>query len=87
MKTTLTDREFDKFRDGKNGDAVAVTFEGDSLPVETSGVEWDEIITSFPSATEEVYTYKKNDEIVQTVAVTYQAIDKKVIVYMQKTRF
>jgi hypothetical protein len=87
MKTTLTDREFDKFRDGKNGDAVAVTFEGDSLQVETSGVEWDEIITSFPSATEEVYTYKKNDEIVQTVAVTYQAIDKKVIVYMQKTRF
>lgn len=87
MKTNLKDREFSKFRDGKTGDAVAVTFDGEAIPIEPSGVEWDEIVTTFPSVTQELYTYKKNNEIVQTVAVTYQNSDKKAIIYMQKTRY
>jgi hypothetical protein len=87
MKSTIKDREFSKFRDGKPGDAVAVTFDGEAIPIEPSGVEWDEILTTFPSTTEELYTYKKNGNIVQTVAVTYQNTDKKAIIYMQKTRF
>jgi hypothetical protein len=86
MKTTLLDREFSKFRDGKGGDAVAVTFDGDSIPVETSGVDWDEINVTFPSSTEDLFTYKKDSQIVQTVLVQYSAIDKKNIIYMQKTR-
>lgn len=87
MKTNLTDREYAKFRDGKNGDAVAVTFDGESIPVETSGVEWDEVITTFPSANQDLFTYKKNSVVVQTVLVTYQNDTKKVIVYMQKEKF
>jgi hypothetical protein len=87
MKSTISDREFAKFRDGKTGDAVAVTFDGDAIPIEPSGVEWDEILTTFPSATQELYTYKKNNVIVQTVAITYQNGDKKAIIYMQKTRY
>ena len=87
MKNSIQDREFAKFRDGKTGDAVAVTFDGDAIPIEPSGVEWDEIITTFPSTTQELYTYKKNTVTVQTVLVTYQNTDKKSIIYMQKTRF
>lgn len=87
MKTTLPDREFAKFRDGKTGDAVAVTFDGEAIPIEPSGVEWDEILTTFPTTTQELYTYKKNGSTVQTVLVTYQNTDKKAIIYMQKTRF
>ena len=87
MKTTLPDREFAKFRDGKTGDAVAVTFDGEAIPIEPSGVEWDEIVTTFPSTTQELYTYKKNNVTVQTVLVTYQNTDKKAIILMQKTRF
>jgi hypothetical protein len=87
MKTTLIDREFDKFRDGKSGDAVAIVYDGDSLPVETSGVEWDEIVVTFPSSTQDLFTYKKNSLTVQTVLVEYSSTDKKTIIYMQKTRF
>jgi hypothetical protein len=87
MKTTLIDREYAKFRDGKDGDAVAVTFDGEAIPVETSGVEWDEITVTFPSSTEDLFTYKKNNLTVQTVLVEYSSADKKNIIYMQKTRF
>lgn len=87
MKTTIKDREFAKFRDGKTGDAVAVTFDGESIPVETSGVEWDEVVTTFPSENQDLFTYKKNNVVVQTVLVTYQNDSKKVIVYMQKEKF
>jgi len=87
MKTTLPDREFAKFRDGKSGDAVAITFDGESIPVDTAGVEWDEISTTFPSSNQELYTYKKNSNTVQTVLVTYQNDSKKIIVHMQRVRY
>lgn len=87
MKSTLTDREFSKFRDGKTGDAVAVTFDGEAIPIESSGVEWDEISTTFPSDTQELYTYKKDTVTVQTVFITYQDAAKKIITLIQKTRF
>lgn len=87
MKTTLIDREFAKFRDGKSGDAVAITFDGESIPVDTAGVEWDEILTTFPSSNQELYTYKKNSNTVQTVLVTYQNDSKKIIVHMQRVRY
>jgi hypothetical protein len=87
MKSTLLDREFNKFRDGSNGEAVAVTYDGTSpMPVDTSGVDWDEIVTTFPSDREELYTYKKGSVTVQTVFVEYEANNKKNIVYINKTR-
>jgi len=87
MKSTLLDREFNKFRDGGNGEAVAVTYDGTSpMPVDTSGVDWDEIVTTFPSDYQELYTYKKGSVTVQTVFVEYEANNKKNIVYINKTR-
>lgn len=47
---------------------------------------WDEIATTFPSDTTELFTYKNNTVPVQTVLVTYQDNTKKVIVSLQKTR-
>jgi hypothetical protein len=87
MKKTLVDREFSKFRDGNSGDAVAVTHDGGPVPTEPSGVDWDEIVTSFPDVHQELYTYKLNSETVQTVLVSYQSESKKTILYMQRTRF
>ena len=87
MKSTLTDREFGKFREGNSGDAVAVTYDGSTpLPVDASGVDWDEITTTFPSNESEFYTYKKNTITVQTVLVQYENSNKKNIVYINKTR-
>lgn len=87
MKNSIQDREFSKFRDGKTGDAVAVTFDGDVIPVETSGVDWDIVETTFPALNQDLYTYKKNGLTVQTVLVTYQSNDKKIITQLQKTRY
>jgi hypothetical protein len=87
MKSTLTDREFSKFRDGKSGDAVAINYDGVSpLPVDTSGVDWDEIVTTFPSEIEELYTYRKSAVTIQVVLVQYETASKKNIVYINKTR-
>lgn len=87
MKSTLTDREFSKFRDGNTGDAVAVTYDGKPIPVDSSGVDWDEIIATFPETNQDLYTYKKSSVTVQTVLVTYQNTDKKIITNIVKTRY
>ena len=50
-------------------------------------VDWDRIETTFPSPTSELYTYKKNNIVIQTVLITYQTAAKNVIVLMEKTRF
>jgi hypothetical protein len=49
-------------------------------------VDWDEIATTFPSITTELYTYKKNSVTVQTILVTYLDNTKKTIVSLNKTR-
>ena len=88
MKTNLKDREFSKFRDGASGDAVATTYDGDlPLPIESAGVDWDEVITTFPGNHQDLFTYKKNNVTVQTVLVQYESNQKKSILYMQRTRF
>lgn len=86
MKNTVQDREFSKFRDGETGDAVAVVFDQEVLPVETAGVDWDLIETTFPSNETELYTYKKDMVVVQTVLVTYENNNKKIIISISKTR-
>jgi hypothetical protein len=49
-------------------------------------VDWDKIETTFPTTTTELYTYKKNDIVIQTVLITYQSAAKNVILLMEKTR-
>ena len=87
MKTTLPDREFAKFRDGKSGDAVAIVNDGGPVPVEAAGVDWDTIETTFPNIDQEFYTYKKSGNTVQTVLVTYESANKKTIIAVSRTRF
>jgi hypothetical protein len=87
MKSSLKDREFDKFRPAPN-DKSSISVTADTpIPVDSSGVYWDEITTTFPSSTQELFTYKKDAVIVQTVLVTYQATDKKTIISMVRERF
>lgn len=50
-------------------------------------VDWDRVETTFPSATSELYTYKKDSVIIQTVLITYDSPSKKTILLMEKTRF
>jgi hypothetical protein len=49
-------------------------------------VSWDEISTTFPSDTQELYTYKNNSISVQETLVTYADSTRKQIVSIQKTR-
>lgn len=49
-------------------------------------VKWDSIETTFPDLYTELYTYKKNGLAVQTVRVSYQDSNKKVILLVEKTR-
>jgi hypothetical protein len=88
MKGNIQEREYDKFRDATNEKSkVAVIIEQDvPVPIDSSGVNWDEIITTFPSNIQELYTYKKNTSIVQTVLVQYENSNKKNIVYINKMR-
>jgi len=50
-------------------------------------VVWDNMQTTFPTITSELYTYRFNSDIVQTVLVTYTTAQKNVILSVQKTRF
>lgn len=87
MKNNLKDREFEKFRDAPN-DKSSISVSVDApLTVEPSGVDWDEITTTFPATNQELYTYKKNTVTVQTVLVTYENGTKSVILSMTRTRF
>jgi len=49
-------------------------------------VLWDRIETTFPSNNVDLFTYTKNNEVVQTVRVTYQNSSKNVIILVEKTR-
>lgn len=50
-------------------------------------VPWDNLQTTFPSITSELYTYRFDGQIVQTVLVTYTTAQKNIILSVQKTRF
>lgn len=81
------DREYGKFREGEDGKpAIAIMPAGDSLNVETAGVQWDEIVTTFPSANIDVFTYKLAGVTVQTVTVTYESASKKTPLSVVKVR-
>lgn len=82
------DREYKKFRDSSTGTAVAVTGSRSDgvVSVDTAGVQWDEIITTFPSAITELFTYKYLGVTVQTVTVTYESAAKKTVISVVKVR-
>lgn len=85
------DREYQKFRDtGTNGETkVGVEVENDSSHpiVVTSSVNWDKLETTFPSPSQDLFTYKKNSTTVMTVLVTYSGTNKKTIINIEKTVF
>lgn len=87
MKPTIKDREYDKFREGTDGKTTVAVSLDEALDVNIDGVSWDEITTTFPATNQELFTYKENSTIVQTVLVTYETDTKKQIIKIEKTRF
>lgn len=87
MKNSLSDREYDKFRAGSN-DKSSISVSVDApLNIEPAGVDWDEIVTTFPASNQELFTYKKSAVTVQTVLVTYENSSKNQIISMTRVRF
>jgi hypothetical protein len=73
-----------------DGNLITSTTVGDkqALDVMVAGqIVWDEILTTFPSETSELYTYKKNEIILQTVLVQYANTNKKIILSLTKTSY
>lgn len=73
-----------------DGNLITSSTVGDkqALDVMVAGqVVWDEILTTFPSETSELYTYKKDAALLQTVLVQYTAADKKIIISITKTSY
>jgi hypothetical protein len=50
-------------------------------------IVWDNMQTTFPTITSELYTYRFDGVIIQTVLVTYTTAQKNIILSVQKTRF
>ena len=89
MANSIHDREYKKFREKPNGEVtVGVEIDDDKpVNVESAGVDWDSIETTFPSSTTELFTYKKSTTILQTVLVTYESASKKTVIKVEKTRY
>ena len=71
---------------GSKVTSTAISGGKEALDVSINGLDWDEIVTTFPDVVTELYTYKKNSVPVQTVTVTYETSTKKVIVSLVKVR-
>lgn len=71
----------------KTKKAVQVENSPQEPVVVTTTVMWDKLQVSFPSANQEIYTYKKNSVTVMTVVITYENDSKKTIVDIDKTIF
>lgn len=54
--------------------------------IEADTVIWDEINTTFPTISSDLFTYSYQGEVVQTILVTYQNGSKDVILSVIKTR-
>ena len=70
MKSTVQDREFDKFRSADNDKSkVAVTLEGDTGLLQ--GITYDDIQAEFPSSIITNYKYYSSSVLVATIEVTF----------------
>ena len=74
----------------KNGETDQIDYEANTLPSITNKIstepDWDDFITTFPTTTSELHTYKKGSSTVQTVLITYSSASKSQILRIQKTR-
>jgi hypothetical protein len=59
----------------------------ENIEVLATEVKWDQLNTTFPSVTSELYTYKLNTIVVMTVLVNYTTAQKTTILSIQKTKF
>lgn len=75
----------------KDDNADKISFEATRLPALTNNKNdnpyWDSMLTTYPSNTSDLFTYKRNNVTVMTVLVTYSNQTKKDIVSISKTRF
>jgi len=88
MKTDLKSREYEKFRNKPEGKTSVATIIENETPINVSnaGVDWDKIETTFPAVNQEIYTYKKDNDIVQIVTITYEDSKKHTIIDISKVR-
>lgn len=74
----------------KDGGADQLDYETNIAPSVTSKIstepDWDDFLVTFPSSTQELHTYKRNNVTVQTVLTTYTSAAKTQISRIQKTR-
>lgn len=74
----------------KDGGADQLDYEANIAPSITSKIstepDWDDFLVTFPSSTQELHTYKRNNVTVQTVLTTYTSAAKSQISRIQKTR-
>ena len=75
----------------KDGGADQLDFESNYLAsigiASKQDPDWDNILTTKPTLTSELHTYKKNTITVMTVLVNYETSAKKDITSIVKTRF
>lgn len=74
----------------KDGGVNQVDFESNFLSGLTEKVseqpDWDDFITTFPTVTSELHTYKKSSITVLEVLITYSDSSRTQITRIQKTR-
>ncbi len=77
------DREYQNFVDRNDIPTRAVFLNllpGERVPVDgEESVVWDLIEATYPTATQEVYTYKLASVVTQVITVNYTASNKKFI--------
>ena len=90
---TIDDREYQKFEENASdgGTDVRVTLKS-PIEVETnpggnilSGIEYDEVQASYPTATTEKYEYYEASSLVATVDITYTDSTKRFITSVIRT--
>ena len=59
--------------------ALRVTLIQSEPVIVTEDIEWDEIVTTYPTAMQEVYTYKLLTNVVQVITVNYTNSSKELI--------
>lgn len=85
MKSSNQEREYDKFRPASgNLSKVAIAQDdGDKFTI-INEFTWDEIQITYPTNTQEIYTYKLATNTVATITVNYTNPSKKVLSSIQK---
>lgn len=81
LSSSIKDREYGKFIEVDGETAVR------TVNTNVNEVQWDEIITTFPDNTSDLFSYYLASVLKQTVLVTYQDNAKKIIVNITKTKF